>query len=188
VPAHVRVANGDLLQTGVESDCVGGLQVENPGWWEELPEYAAITFNSMSVLPGNEIEASVYQASDGSWITRLDDLTTGVSGVMNTGHTWGLVLDSAPTTWLVQEGDATTVSYAGGYTAEWIVEDYGHPDGTLVPFADFDTVIFHNLTTSLASWSLTPDEQIGLADSYGNLLAAPSAPDSTGGFSVKYTG
>jgi peptidase A4-like protein len=181
-------SSGDLLQTGVESDCVGDVQVENPGWWEEFPEYYSVTFNSMSVSQGDQIEASVFQATDGSWVTRLDDLTTGISGLMETGHAWGTVLDSAPTTWLVQEGNASSVSYTGGYTAEWIVEDYGRSDGSLVPFADFGTLAFNNMTTSLTSWSLTPDEEVGLGDRNGNLLAAPSAPDSSGGFSVSYTG
>ncbi|MFL5941722.1 MAG: G1 family glutamic endopeptidase [Gaiellaceae bacterium] len=181
-------SSGDLLQTGVDSDCVAGVQVENPGWWEEFPEYYAVNFESMSVSPGDQIEASVYQATDGSWVTRLDDLTTGVSGMMDTGHAWGTVLDSAPTTWVAQEGNASTISYTGGHTAEWIVEDFGRADGSLVPFADFGSLGFSNLTTSLSSWSLTSDEEVGLGDSSGNLLAAPSTPDSSNGFSVTYTG
>jgi len=142
----------------------------------------------MSISPGDEIEASVYQAIDGSWVTRLDDLTTGVSGVMDTGKSWGTVLDSAPNTWLAREGDASTISYTGGYTAEWIVEDFGR-SGSLVPFADFGTVDFNELATSIPSWQLTSQEQVGLSDNRGKLLAAPSSPDPSGrGFSVTYTG
>jgi hypothetical protein len=80
------------------------------------------------------------------------------------------------------------VSYAGGSSAEWIIEDYGNSAGTPVPFADFGTVAFNNLTTSLPSWSLTADDAIGLGDSNDLLLAAPSPPDSSGNFSVIYTG
>jgi Peptidase A4 family len=181
-------ASGDLLQTGVVSECIGGVQVENPGWWEEYPERPATLFVNMTVSPGDQIEASVSQGLDSSWTTRLDDLTTGVSGVMHTGDQWGTVADSDPTTWVHQEGDASLITYAGGRTAEWIVEDYATSAG-LVPFADFGTVTFSNLATSLPSWALTAKEQVGLGDKNGFLLAEPSAPDSTGkGFSVAYRG
>jgi Peptidase A4 family len=180
-------STGDLLQTGVVSDCVGGTQVENPGWWEEYPEYPAKLFTGMTVSPGDQIVASVSQGVDLTWTTRLDDLTTHVSGVMHTGDQWGTVLDSDPTTFVTTHGDPL-VTYTGGLSAEWIVEDYGTDAGP-VPFADFGTVAFTNLTTNLASWSLTNKEKVGLGDRSGLLLAAPSNPDSTGkGFSVSYTG
>ena len=178
---------GDLLQTGVVSDCVSGVQVEDPGWWEEFPELPAVFFNTMTVSPGDQIVATVSQGTDLSWTTRLDDLTTHISGVMHTGDSYGTYPDPTPTTF-TREGDASTVSYAGGRTAEWIVEDYGTATG-LVPFADFGTVTFSSLATNLLTWALTPTEQVGLGDRSGLLLAAPSAPDSTGkGFSVAYTG
>ena len=181
-------AHDDLLQTGVVSDCIGGTQVENPGWWEEYPQLPAQLFTGMTVTPGDQIEASVTQGSDLTWTTRLDDLTTGVSGVMHTGDHWGMVLDSDPTVFTAMLGDASTITYSGGHTAEWIVEDYATHAG-LVPFADFGKVTFTNLTTNLPTWALTTKEQVGLGDRSGLLLAAPSAPDSTGkGFSVSYTG
>jgi hypothetical protein len=171
----------------VQSTCSGGVQVVNPAWWEEFPEYPAVNFNSMSVSPGDQIQASVYRATDSSWYTRLDDLTTGISGLMHTGEAWGTVADSAPTTWLQQEGDASTVSYTGGSSAEWILEDPAYVNGTQAPLAHFGTVAFANLTTSLPPWSLTPSEAIGIGDKNGLLLAAPSAP-SGNAFSVTYTG
>jgi hypothetical protein len=168
---------------------MSGVQVENPGWWEEYPERPATLFATMTVSPGDQIEASVTQGLDGSWTTRLDDLTTQVSGVMHTGDHWGTVLDSASTAWVTQEGDASAIAYTGGSTAEWIVEDYATGGGILVPFADFGTVTFSNLATSLPSWALTAKEKVGLGDHSGLLLAEPSAPDSTGkGFSVAYKG
>lgn len=180
-------SSGDLLQTGVVSDCIGGVQTENPGWWEEYPQYPARLFKTMTVSPGDQIVASVSQAGDLSWTTRLDDMTTGVSGVMHTGDQWGTVLDTDPTTFVTTEGNALTVSYSGGRSAEWIVEDYG-TSGGLVPFADFGTLAFTNLTASIP-FVLTGNEEVGLGDKSGLLLAAPSAPDSTGkGFSVAYTG
>jgi hypothetical protein len=181
-------ATDDLLQTGVVSDCVSGVQNVNPGWWEEYPENSAQLFKSMTISPGDHIVASVSQGVDLSWTTRLDDMTTGVSGVMHTGDRWGTVLDVDPATFVTTQGDASSISYSGGHSAEWIVEDYGTSANTLVPFADFGTVAFSNLTASLP-FTLTAKEQVGLGDKSGLLLAAPSAPDSTGkGFSVSYTG
>jgi hypothetical protein len=142
----------------------------------------------MAVSPGDSILASVTKNADGSWTTRLDDLTTGVSGLMTTGASYGTALDSNPSVLVHVEGSTAGVTYAGGYTAEWIVEDFGRSDGSLVPLADFGTIAFTGLTTSLASWGLTEDEQVGIGDGFGNLYAAPSGPDSSRyGFSVTYT-
>ena len=174
----------------MESDCASGAQTIDVAWWELVPPYAEVDFNSMSVSPGDEIEASVYEKSDSSgWVTRVDDLTTGISGVMVTGGAFGTVLDSNPNYWLLDEGSTAGVSYAGGYSAEWIAEDPTESDGsTLAPLADYGTVTFTNLTTSLSAWSLTSGEAVEIVQN-GSVLSVPSGPDSTGGgFSVTYTG
>lgn len=182
------LSSPDLLQTGVRSDCFDGEQRNDAAWWEEFPEVPEIDFRSMAVSVGDSIEASVVQNPDGSWTTRVDDLTTGVSGVMTTGQSYGTVLDSSPTTWLQEEGSAAGISFAGGRTAEWIVEAF-QSFGILVPLADFGSVVFTGLTTSLPAWGLTGDEQVGIGDSLGYLYAAPSGPDSSNhGFSITYTG
>jgi Peptidase A4 family len=176
-------SSGDLLQTGVRSDCVAGAQDRWYAWWDEFPETAEVDFPSMSVSTGDSMSASVARNPDGSWTTRLDDLSTGISGVMTTGSAYGTVLDSSPTAWLDEEGSSAG-SYAGGRTAEWIVEAF-----QIVPLADFGSVAFSGLTTSLPSWKLTGDEALGLGDGFGSLYAAPSGPDSSQhGFSVTYTG
>lgn len=174
-----------LLQTGVEIDCAGGVQTDDAGWWEEYPPYPEMDFDSLAVSPGDLLEASVYQQSDGSWVTRLDDLTTGISGMMISDGDYGTVLDSDPSNWLEVEGPSG-VFYTGGYTAEWIVEDTGLSDGSYEPFGDYGTVTFSDLTTSLSSWGLTTGDGVGIVQS-GSVLSAPSAPTS-GGFSVSYTG
>ena len=178
---------GDLLQTGVQSYCQGGVQRVDAAWWELIPPLPAQNFNSMSLSPGDAIQATVSQNTDGSWRTRLDDLTRGISGVMSTGDGYGTVLDTNPTVWLDEESTSVPSSYAGGYTAEWIAEaPTDASTGSLVPLADFGTEAFTGLTTSLPSWALTAGEQVGLGnDPY--LLAAPSAP-SGNSFSVTYTG
>lgn len=143
-----------------------------------------IDFNGMPVSPGDEMQAFVYWASGTTWETCLEDLTTGISGLMVTGEGWGVTTGGCASTF-TEQGSTATLTYAGGTTAEWIVEDFDR-NSTEVPFADFGTVSFGDLTTSLSSWSLTPDEQWGIVQG-GSILAVPSAP-SGDGFSVTYTG
>lgn len=182
-------SDGDLLQTGVRSDCSGGVQVDDPAWWEEFPEVSEIDFNGMSVSPGDEIVASVYEWANGAhWETCVDDLTTGVSGLMVTGEGWGVTTGGCAGTFSLQ-GSAASIDYSGGYTAEWIVEDYGanfNDPNVYVPFADYGTVTFSNLGASLSAWSLTSDEAWAIVQN-GSLLSLPSAP-SGDGFSVSYAG
>ena len=166
-------SSGDLLQTGVESDCSGGLQTSNPAWWEEFPEVPGIDFNGMPVSPGDEMQAFVYWASGTTWETCLEDLTTGISGLMVTGEGWGVTTGGCASTF-TEQGSTATLTYAGGTTAEWIVEDFDR-NSTEVPFADFGTVSFGDLTTSLSSWSLTPDEQWGIVQG-GSVLGSALSP------------
>jgi hypothetical protein len=163
------------------------MQDNNPGWWEEYPPLPEKDFATLSIAAGDSMQASVVRNPDGSWTTRLDDLTKGISGVMTTSGHYGTIRDSDGV-WVVDEGLSAALSYAGGYTAEWIVEDFAFSDGSFAPLADFGTVAFSGLTTSLLSWTLTTEEQVGLGAG-PLLLAAPSGPDSSGrGFSVSFIG
>lgn len=90
------------------------------------------------------------------WETRVDDLTTGLSGVMVTGEGWGVFADAGNGTF-PKQGSTAGLSYSGGYTAEWIVEDYSL-NGSVVPFVDYGSVDFTGLTTSLSPWYLTANE------------------------------
>jgi hypothetical protein len=179
-------SSGVLLQTGVETNCVGGAQ-RNYGWFEEYPSEPnqEERFVGFPVGVGDKIVASVFQTTSGAWETRVDDLNTGLSGVMITGEGWGVMQDSIGQ--FRPQGFTVGLSYAGGYTAEWIVEDATGADGsTQVPFADYGSVTFSGLTTSLSPWSLTPAEEVVMVQN-GRLVSQPSAPESDG-FSVTYTG
>jgi hypothetical protein len=124
--------SGTLLQTGVRTDCVNGVP-QYDGWFEEWPSVpnAFRTFAGFPVSPGDTIQASVYRNNTGSWTTRVDDLTTGLSGVMVTGQGWGVMTDGGNGTFPLQ-GSTAGLSYAGGHSAEWIVEDYS-VNGSPVP-------------------------------------------------------
>jgi hypothetical protein len=175
---------GDLLQTGVESDCSGGVQTDNPAWWEEFPEVSGVDFDGFTVSPGDQIEASVFQrAGEGNtWETCLDDVTTGATGVMLTGDGWGVTTGGCGGSF-TNQGSTTSLSYAGGTTAEWIVEDFSNGN-SLVPFADYGTLAFSSLETSLASWSLATAAPVEMVQS-GSVVSLPSAPTADG-FSVSY--
>jgi Peptidase A4 family len=179
-------SSGVLLQTGVTTDCGGGVQ-KTYGWFEEFPSnpnHLAI-FNGFPVSPGDTIEATVFQGTDGStWETQVDDLSTGLSGVMVTGGGWGVSQDAGNGSFFKQ-GSTLGLSYQGGYTAEWIVEAYTANDA-VVTLANYGSVSFSGLTTSLP-WSLKPNEAETLVQG-GVAVSTPSAPLPDGGFSVSYTG
>lgn len=180
------VGTEDLLQTGVASECVNGAQTNDAAWWELAPELPSVDFTDLTVSAGDEIEASVSQQAGGAWMTRVDDLSTGISGEMITGDAYGTVVDSNPSAWRVEEGSTGDVSYTGGSTAEWIVEDPATSDDALVPFADYGTVAFSDLTTNLSTWSLTPSEELEIVQG-DSVLSVPSAPSGKS-FSVAFTG
>jgi Peptidase A4 family len=179
--------SGALLQTGITDQCVNGAQ-QDYGWFELVPSIpnTAKEFRNFSVSPGDAITASVYQGTSGAWETKVDDLTSGLSGIMVTGEGWGVAPDATGGQTFPLQGSTTGLSYSGGYTAEWIVEDFVGSTGSVVPLANYGTVTFTNLQTSLTSWSLTSADAWSIAQG-GTTLSTPSAP-STAGFSVSYTG
>ncbi len=177
---------GDLLQTGIYDKCVTGVQQE-VGWWFEVSSAGQVigdsTFNNFSVSPGDTIAAHVYQSS-GQWVTRVDDLTTGLSGWMVTGGSWGVGPDSSGT--FTSQGSTATLTYGGGYSGEWIVEDPGEP-GSRALFPNYGTVTFTGLgLTGLSPWYLTLSEGVEMVQN-GVGLSTPAAP-GTDSFSVSYTG
>jgi Peptidase A4 family len=171
-----------LLQTGVAAYCEGGVQTTY-AWWELIqPIDTVVPFDDFPVSPGDTVTASVYQA-DGAWVTRLDDLTTGMSGWMITDQGYGVGTDTSGGSFVSQGSE--DLSFAGGYTAEWIVEDSGY-DGLQAVLANFGTITFSDLETSFSPFTLTPGEGEEVVQN-GATLMTPSPPTSTG-FSVSYTG
>lgn len=179
-------SSGALLQTGTNANCVNGVQ-QNSGWWELVPANPnnEQVFTSFPVAPGDQIQASVFQTTTGAWQTEVTDLTTGLSAYMITGGSWGVGRTSAGT--FTVQGSAVNISYSGGYTAEWIVED---PENaatqTLFSFANFGSVTFSNLRSSFTTWSLTPSQMWAIVQN-GVTLATPTAT-TTDGFTDTYTG
>ena len=179
--------SGSLLQTGININCVDGFQ-DDVAWWEVVPATPnnEQDFTSFPVSPGDQIEASVYETTTGAWQTEVSDVNTGLSAYMITGESWGVGPTSSGD--FAIQGSAAEISYGGGYTAEWIVEDPGiaATPGTYFPFANFGSVTFSNLESSFDSWSLSPSEEWGIVQG-GVTLAAPTNTTSDG-FTVTYTG
>jgi hypothetical protein len=179
-------SSGALLQTGISLSCAGGVQF-NSAWWELVPASPnhEETFSSFPIAVGDTISASVYEATTGAWQTKVTDSNTGLSAYMITGLQWGVGTTSSGQ--FSDQGSTNLLSYSGGYTAEWIVEDSENATTqALHPLANFGTVTFTNLLSSFTSWSLTPDETWAIAQS-GVTLATPIST-TTDGFSVIYTG
>ena len=182
-------SSGALLQTGISSECVDGAQ-QNEAWWEVVPATPndETFFANFPVLPGDEIQASVYETTTGAWQTKVTDVNTGLTAAMITGDIWGVGETAAGT--IDEQGSSVNYHYSGAYTAEWIVEDpeqgSATPGGPLFPFANFGSVTFSNMTSSFTSWSLTPDEEWGIVQN-GVTLAAPT-DSTTNGFTDTYTG
>lgn len=179
-------SSGALLQTGVSAACLSGVP-EYFGWWELYPSTPnqSQPFTSFTVTPGDTIHAAVYQATSGAWVTRLDDLSTGLTGWMITGESWGVGPTSGNS--FTIQGSTAQLSYSGGYTAEWIVEDPGNAStGNLFPFPNFGSVMFTNLLSSFSNWSLTYDETWAI-DQSGVILSTPTSA-GTDDFTVTYTG
>jgi len=179
-------SSDSLLQTGTSASCVNGAQ-QNYAWWEIVPATPnqEQTFSNFSVSPGDQIDAAVFQTSSGAWETRLRDVNTGLSAYMITGQSWGVGPTSSGTFSI--QGSAAGFSYAGAYSAEWIIEDETNSATQgLVPFANFGSVTFSNLATSLTTWSLNQSETWAMVQN-GVTLATPTTT-TTDGFSVGYTG
>jgi hypothetical protein len=176
---------GKLLQTGTTDQCVGGIQKDS-GWWEMYPSSPnfSINFTSFLVSPGDSMAAYVFQLAEGFWETRIDNLTTGLSGVMVTHQGWGVGETDATSLSFRYQGFTPALTFPGGYTAEWIVENYSTGRG-LAPFANFGSVSFSELRTSLPSWSLVSSGWLQLVQS-GVTLSAPTDVTSDG-FTVRYT-
>lgn len=181
-------SSGTLLQTGVEDDCVNGAQVDS-GWFEiypSTPNYAE-TFSDFAVRPGDTIEAELGYVN-GSWITALENLSTGLTGVFLVGDGWEVVTTATDASVGGLQGTAADTSYDGAYSVEWIEEDVTSADsGSLFTLPNYGSVTFFNLRTSLASWSLPDSDAYEIANGDDVPVSVPG-PVSNDGFTVSYTG
>jgi hypothetical protein len=152
-------SNTSLIQTGTSQETSGG-KTFYYAWYEILP---ALSIPVEYVSPGDEMNASVFEDSPGTWTIAIDDVTSGqaVSG---------------------------SVAYSGpGTSAEWIEEAPSSASGQQLTLADFGTAHFTNLAVSGSNLNAGVLFPVDMDDASGNIISSPGAI-SNGSFSVTYDG
>ncbi|KAL9107937.1 MAG: hypothetical protein Q9227_007259 [Pyrenula ochraceoflavens] len=123
-----------ILQTGVDFYAIrsssGSTRVEFDAWYEWFPDYA-YDFSGFTVSAGDKIQMTVTATSLSAGTAVLENLTTGQTVSKSL---------TAP----------SSSSHLGGQNAEWIVEDF-ESGNSLVPFANFGTVLFTGASASTSS-------------------------------------
>lgn len=178
---------GTLLQTGVNELCDNGFQ-ENYGFWEiwpAIPNHSE-SYSDFPVVAGDTMTATVGYVNN-QWVTVLEDLNTGLSGVFIAGDDWEVVTTSSGTVVGGVQGIATGYSYSGGYSAEWIQEDVTNvSSGSLFTFPDYGSVTFTGLKTSPSAASLPNSDGVEIKNSAGDVLSVPGPYNGTD-FTVSYS-
>jgi hypothetical protein len=163
------VDNADLIQTGTEQDTGSG-GTSYFAWYEILP--APEIMIAEPVSPLDDMEATIYEESPGTWEIEIEDVTQGC-------------LASGP------------FSYSGpGDSAEWIEEapTVGGAQSTLANFGlvDFTQIEINGTTpsgTGLTPWYMvnevgtviaSPGTYTSASDSFAILYGAPPPPTVTG--------
>jgi len=156
VDAGCTVTDSTLIQTGTEQDVSATGQASYSAWWEIIPA-PSLTI-SMTVSPGDRMYASIAELIAGSnlWKITLKDITRG-------------------------ETFTTTVPYASTHlTAEWIEEtplELGTSPG-LAALPNLTNPDFDLATVNGVAPHLKSSEAMDLVSSSGQVIGAPSAPDS----------
>ena len=158
VDSGCTATDSTLIQTGTEQDVSSSGAASYSAWYELVPA-PSLTI-SMTVAPGDHMHASLAEAVANSnvWTITLQDVTRG-------------------------ETFTTTVPYSSTHaTAEWI-EETPLLIGTNAGFASLPNLTnpaWTSATVNGASPGLKASEAMDLIDSNGNVIGAPSAPNSTG--------
>jgi hypothetical protein len=157
------VTDNTLIQAGTEQDVAANGSTSYDAWFEVIPGPELIINNPVS--PGDHIHSDISETVPNSnvWNVTLQDTTKG---------------------WTFKQ----TVPYSSTHaTAEWI-EETPLLLGTNAGFAALPNLTnpaFTSAKTNGANANLVTSEQMDLIDSNGNVIGAPSAPNSThDGFSA----
>jgi hypothetical protein len=157
VDAGCTVTDSTLIQTGTEQDVASDGSTSYDAWYELVPA-PELEITNLAVAPGDRMHASIAEVLNNSelWKITIQDLTRG-------------------------ETYSTTVPYSSTHdTAEWI-EETPLEIGTDAGFAALPNLTnpdFDLATTNGAPANLKSSEALDLVDSSGNVIGAPSAPDS----------
>ena len=158
IDAGCTATDSTLIQTGTEQDVDSTGAASYSAWWELVPA-PSLTISNMTVAPGDHMHASISEVVPDSdvWTITIQDVTRG-------------------------ETFTQTAPYPSTHaTAEWI-EETPLEIGTDAGFAALPNLTnpaFSSATANGASAGLKASEEMDLVDSNGNVIGAPSAPNST---------
>jgi len=151
--------DNQLIQTGTESDFVGGA-AQYDAWWEILPAAETPVF---TVKPGDVMTAFVKKLPSGKWSISITDKTSGKSFT-------------------------TQKSFSGkGRSAEWI-EERPQVGGSLATLAHYGKATFDPTTVNGNNSKLKAANRILMVNNAGTaVISTPSNPDSdTDGFRAAF--
>lgn len=123
-------AQNAILQTGVDFNVASSGTVSFDAWFEWFP-LASTDFTGIPIKAGDVMTISVVATSSSAGTATIENTSTGVT-----------------VTKAITAPD--TAAHLQGQNAEWIVEDFEEGD-SLVPFADFGTVVFTNAVAKTES-------------------------------------
>jgi hypothetical protein len=151
--------NGDLIQTGTEQDWVNGRAVYD-AWWEILPA-AETVITSMTVRPGDSMQADIYYAGGGQWWISIEDVTE-------------------------LEPFSILKNYSGEYdSVEWI-QEATEVNGVIATEAHYSEYTFTNAEFDGGGIAFTNGNR-GVMVQKGKQVSTPSLPGKAGNdFNVKY--
>jgi hypothetical protein len=158
IDAGCTTTDSTLIQTGTEQDVSATGAASYYAWYELVPA-PELQITSLTVHAGDRMSASIAEvvSDTNAWTITIKDLTTGQSY-------------------------STTVPYSSSHaTAEWI-EETPLEIGTNAGFAALPNLsqpAFGSATTNGQPAGLKTSEELDLIDSNGNVIGAPSAPNST---------
>jgi Peptidase A4 family len=165
IDANCTATDATLIQTGTEQDVAANGTPSYSAWWEIIPA-PSLTISTMSVSPGDTMHANIAEVVPLTdvWTITLQDLTKG-------------------------ETFTQTVPYPSSHlTAEWITETptlISTSGTSLAAMPNLSGASFSSAETNSANAGLKASEEIQLVNTSGQVLATPSAPNSTGnGFTV----
>lgn len=158
IDAGCTATDSTLIQTGTEQDVDATGAASYSAWWELVPA-PSLTISNMTVGPGDHMHASISEVAADSnvWTITIQDVTRG-------------------------ETFTQTAPYPSTHaSAEWI-EETPLEIGTNAGFAALPNLTnpsFSSATVNGAPAGLKASEAMDLTDSNGNVIGAPSAPNSS---------
>lgn len=146
-----------LIQAGTEQDVASNGAASYSAWYELVP-VPSLTITNVTVHPGDSMTVSLAETLPEVWSITVADNTDGQSYT-------------------------TTVPYTSSYlTAEWIEETpvvVGGSGAGISALPNLSTVGFTGAKVDGVNANLDPSQEMQLVSSTNQVLATPSAPDST---------